>query len=89
MKMKSENEIRNEIKRLENMKQTEEDYMTRINAMEWVLTGEQNVCDSTRSVYPLLADVLAEIESINMIENHPTLELDRERLKEVLSKYFR
>ncbi|MCP4648735.1 MAG: hypothetical protein GY853_01465 [PVC group bacterium] len=40
------------------------------------------------STYAKLDDVLAEIESINLIEERYTVELDKERLQEVLSKYF-
>ena len=46
------------------------------------------IVQDSNVVNPLLCDVLADLESINLIEDHETLELDRERLKEVLGKYF-
>jgi len=55
---------------------------------EWVDYDDYIKEKDSNVVNPLLCDVLAELEEINLIEDHVTLELDRERLKEVLSKYF-
>jgi len=49
----------------------------------------QNVCDSTRSVYPLLADVLSDIDTIDLNDGGSRfITVRKDKLKEKLGKYF-
>ena len=51
--------------------------------------AKQNVCDSTRSVYPLLADVLADVDKNTFKFNHGNSEvIEICSLKLILRKYF-